>query len=303
MKNLSARHDGFVTPTNENSSHLRHIQVRARNGEVELHAEALLNPSDNATLPPVLLLSPAEAPGSRWPQPLLSGLAKRSAGAVWFDTRDCGRSSWASEPYSLNDLAADAIAVLDELDIETAVVLGQSMGGEVAQRIAVEYSERVQSMVLLSSTPGRASQLAPPEEWLIDKMTERLFEDQPEGDENRALWLAEQQEWFAGPVFGFDRETALASLRAEVASMWRGTNFHGHAVVEAEDIRPRLREVSTRTLVAHGTADPVYPVAHAEALAELVPAARLALIEGLGHELPSGFVATLIDLVIDHASS
>ena len=139
-----------------------------------------------------------------------------------------------------------------------------------------------------------------PEDWLIDKMTERLFNDPPPDGPGRANWLVEQQEWFSGPVFGFDRQAALVAAASEVAQCWRGPNGHGAAVVDAPDIVDYLHHIEVPALVVHGTADPVYPVPHAQALAERLPRSQLVLIEGLGHELPGGFVDQLLDLMDQH---
>ena len=269
------------------------------NAAVTLHAEGLFReaPSTTDSQDPVLLLSEAEAPSSRWPGELLVGIAQRSPGAIWFDTRDCGRSSWATEPYSLSDLVDDAVAVLDSFDVERAHVFGRSMGGQVAQRLAVAHPDRVSALTLLSTTPGQPERFGLPAQWLIDKMSERLFADAPADTEGRAAWITEQQEWFSGPVFGFDREALLAAYREEVDTMWRGPNLHGHAVVEASETIADLGSIRAPTLILHGTADPVHPIEHGRALAELIAGARLNLVEGLGHELPPTFVPELLRLM------
>ena len=285
-----------MTPSGPGLPELRHTKKRVVLGDIALYAEAYL-PVQASKAAPVLLLSAAEEPSIRWSETLRRGLALRTGGTIWFDTRDCGRSSWVDEPYQLDDLAGDAVAVLDAFGVERAHVLGRSMGGEVAQRLGLSHGDRVESLMLLSTTPGHGADLASPAQWLIEKMSERLFADVPVDSDERAEWLVDQQEWFAGPVFGFDREAALEVARQEVDSFWRGPNLHGHAVVEAADLRPQLATLSVPTMIIHGTADPVYPVEHAQALADLIPGARLILIEGLGHLLPEGFVPDLLDLV------
>ena len=272
------------------------------NGDIELHAEALFTDSWSAGSgnAPVILLSAAEAPSSRWPESLRTGLAERAGGVIWFDTRDSGRSSHIDEPYAIEDLMIDVLVVLDAFDVEKAHVLGRSMGGQIAQQLALAMPNRVESLTLLSTTPGRREEFGMPEDWLIDKMSERLFADPPPDDPGRAEWLVEQQEWFSGPVFGFDREAALQAAAAEVADCWRGPNGHGAAVVDAPDIVDYLSRITAPALVVHGTSDPVYPVPHAQALAERLPNAQLVLVEGLGHELPVPFVSQLLQLMDQH---
>jgi len=298
-KNLSVGNDGFVTPpdvdvTPEPSGH-RHLLRRVRNGDVELHAESLLQADSGRA--PVILLSDAEAPSTRWPTELRRGLAAESGGVIWFDTRDCGRSSWLDEPYEMPDLVSDVLAVLQAFDVAEAHVFGRGMGGVIAQHLALVAPAEVRSLTLFSTSPGRREIFGLPEDWLVEKMSERLFADPPVDPVDQVEWIAQQQEWFAGPVFGFDRDRALQAAAQEVATGFRGPNHHGHALVEAADIVDDLNRVRAPTLVVHGTADPVYPVAHGQGLAERVPNAELVLIEGLGHELPRPFIPQLLDLM------
>jgi pimeloyl-ACP methyl ester carboxylesterase len=296
--NLSVRHDGVVTRSLAEIDGFEHSTRKVQSGNVELHAEALLA-VDGLAAEPCVLLSEAEAPGSRWPSELLVGIAERTGGAIWFDTRDTGRSAWLDTPYEMQDLADDVLAIADSFGADQVHLLGRSMGGQIAQYVALERPERVRSMTLVSTTPGRREEFGMPQEWLIDKMTERLFNPAPLDDEGRALWLVEQLEWFSGPVFEFDREAALKSAAVEVADGWRGPNGHGHAVVDALDVVDVLGTIAAPALVVHGTADPVYPIEHGQALAELLGNARLALIEGLGHEVPVAFVPTLLKLMVE----
>lgn len=244
----------------------------------------------------VLLLSEAEAPSTRWPEAFVEGLAALGCAVIRFDTRDIGRSSWLDDPYLINDLVSDARFVLDHFDVGSAHIFGRSMGGIIAQHLAMDSPERVASLSLLSTTPGRRDDLGLPEPWLVDLMTERLFGDRPESLVERVSWVIDQLEWFSGPLFEFDRTSAARAVFAEVSEMWRGQNGHGHAVVEAEDRFDELPQIMAHSMVVHGTADPVYPVAHGQALAEQLEHASLHLIEGLGHELPERFVPQLIDL-------
>lgn len=266
---------------------------------ITLHTEALQVTSGEIETP-VLFLSEAEEPSSRWPIELLSSLATVSGGSIWFDTRDIGRSSWVDEPYDLIDLTADALTVLDAYDIGQAHVVGRGMGGQIAQRLALATPERVRSLTLISSTPGRREEHGDPEPWLVDKMTERLFADPPEQPDEIAEWIVEQLEWFNGPVFPFDRVGTISRVLDEVSQGWRGPNGHGSAVVEAPDVADYLGTLTLPTLVVHGTSDPVYPVAHAQGLSDRIASSQLALIEGMGHELPVAFVPDLVSLMEAH---
>ncbi|MFT7473609.1 MAG: pimeloyl-ACP methyl ester carboxylesterase [Verrucomicrobiales bacterium] len=295
--NLSVSHDGIVTRSFAEFDGFEHSTRQVQSGGIALHAEALL--AVGGVAEPCVLLSEAEAPSSRWPSELLLGVADLTGGAIWFDTRDTGRSAWIDSPYAMQDLADDVVAVIDSFGAERVHVIGRSMGGQVAQHFALSWRERVRSLTLLSTTPGRREEFGMPQQWLIDKMTDRLFDPAPPDAEGRALWIVEQLEWFSGPVFEFDREAALALAVAEVAEGWRGPNGHGHAVVDAPDVVDQVGEICAKALVIHGTADPVYPIEHGQALAELLGNARLTLIEGLGHELPAAFVPSLLELMAE----
>ena len=278
---------------------LRHISKRVGSNGIELHTEALWNDADETS--PVLFLSEAEEPSSRWSGELLTALAERTGGSIWFDTRDIGQSSWVDEPYGIEDLVVDALVVLDDYEVTSAHIVGRGMGGQIAQQLALAMPERVASLTLISTTPGRREEFGMPEEWLIDKMTERLFAGAPDDASQLPEWVVQQLEWFNGPVFPFDREAALDRIMAEVEQGWRGPNGHGTAVVEARDVVDYLTNITIPTLVVHGTSDPVYPVAHAQGLADLLPQAQLVLIEGMGHELPTSFTPQLVELFAEHA--
>lgn len=268
--------------------------VLVANGDVELFVRSLTPEVGEG--PPILLLSEAEAASTRWPSEFLEGLLGLGCEVIIFDTRDVGRSTWVEETFGIDDLVSDALAVLDHLDLTTAHVFGRSMGGIVAQHLALDAPERVASLSLLSTTPGRREDIGLPEQWLIDNMTHRLFGEQPLGTAQRVEWVVDQLEWFAGPLVPFDRVDAARAVWREVAEYWRGPNGHGTAVVEAVDRFDELALITVPAMVVHGTVDPVYPVAHGQALAERLPNATLFLIEGLGHELPPHFVSPLVEL-------
>ena len=281
----------------DSATDLTHRTYAIESGEVTLHVETLQASEPKTDHRSVLLLSEAEAPSSRWPTELLTGLARSVGRCCWFDTRDVGASTWTEEPYTMGDLVDDALAVIEGIGAEPVDVFGRSMGGEIAMRLAISRPELVRSLLLLSTTPGRRDELGLPEDWLIEKMSGRLLEGPPTDHESRARWIVDQLEWFSGPVFEFDRDGALVRAEAEVREQWRGPNGHGAAVMEADDVVDSLRSVSHPTLVIHGTADPVLPVDHARAINTLVEHSRLALIEGLGHELPDAFIGQLLSLI------
>lgn len=163
---------------------LRRDQM-VRSGGVELWAEAA-GPTD----PVVLLLPGADASSRRWPDEELDSLTAAGCGVIRFDPRDTGRSTVVAETdlYTLDDLAADAVAVLDAFDVAKAVVIGHSMGGMVAQVLALEHPERVAGLVLIATTPGPDDDRLPgPTHDVVMALAELRFEPVPYSRGRRRL--------------------------------------------------------------------------------------------------------------------
>lgn len=246
----------------------------------------------------VLLLSAAEAPSTRWPPELIESFTAEIGQVIRFDTRDSGRSSDADHGYTLDDLSADAVGVIDHFGVQTVHVVGRSMGAMVAQVLALEHAKRVLTLSLLSSTAGLSDAHGTPAPWFVERMAERLLCGPPVSHEERIEWIVEQQTWFAGGRYRFDRDDAMGWASAEVDAFWHDDVGHGRAVVESESRYHRLQEIECPAMIVHGTADPVYPVAHGQALAAGIPSSELHLVEQLGHELPDAFAPELADLLI-----
>ena len=266
---------------------------------VELHVEAF-GPVDGES---VLLLSGADAQCTRWTPALVDPLVDAGHRVVRFDTRDCGLSSKLSsdDGYTLDDLATDACRVLDGEGIEAAHLVGRSMGGMVAQVVALEHPERVRSLTLLCSTPGLGDErLPPPDDRLVDQMTERLFAPPPVDHVEKVAWLVELDRLFVGTRYPFDETAATLVADADVTRCWFPETGHGPAVNSSPSRLDRLGDIGVRTLVVHGTVDPVFPVEHGIALAEGIPGADLWLVEGLGHEAPDACLAELLPKVLAH---
>ena len=266
---------------------------------VELYVEAF-GPVDGE---PVLLLSGADAQCTRWTPALVDPLVDAGHRVVRFDTRDCGLSSKLSsdDGYTLDDLATDACRVLDGEGIEAAHLVGRSMGGMVAQVVALEHPERARSLTLLCSTPGLGDErLPPPDDRLVDQMTERLFAPPPVDHIEKVAWLVELDRLFVGTRYPFDETAATLVADADVTRCWFPETGHGPAVNSSPSRLDRLGDIGVRTLVVHGTVDPVFPVEHGIALAEGIPGADLWLVEGLGHEVPDACLAELLPKVLAH---
>jgi pimeloyl-ACP methyl ester carboxylesterase len=222
---------------------------------------------------------------------------------VRFDNRDSGLSTKVASDigYTLDDMAIDALSVMDGLSVDSAHVIGRSMGGMVGQVLALTNPERVRSLALLCSSPGLGDERLPSAaDWLVDRMAERLFAPPPADEAERVAWVVELDRLFAGPGYPFDDEASRSVVELEVERCWYPESGHGSAVGASLSRLDSLGEITVPTLVVHGTADPVFPVEHALALADGIPGARLWLVEGLGHEVPDACLPDLLPRLLEH---
>jgi len=255
-----------------------------------------------------------------WQDDFCRQLMERGFHVVRFDNRDCGRSRHFQElgipdvgaamtaslsgepvpspPYALRDMAADVVGLLDALGIERAHVVGASMGGMIAQTVAIEHPARVRSMTSIMSTTGNRE--VPPA--TPEAMT-ALLTPSPS---DRAEFIDHMVKTFrivGSPGFEFDE----ASFRDRVGRAFdrsydpSGVARQLVAVLADGDRRERLRSVRVPTLVIHGRHDPLVPVEGGVDTADAVPGARLLVIEGMGHDLPRGAWPQIIDAIASFA--
>ncbi|MFI5895420.1 alpha/beta fold hydrolase [Actinoplanes sp. NPDC051513] len=265
-------------------------------GPLRLWTERTGNPDH----PAVLLIMGASAQGFTCPDALVDRLVARGVQVIRYDHRDTGRSSiidFDRHPYGLSDLAADALAILDAYDLPSAHVAGASMGGMIAQWLAVHEPARVRSLTLLSTTPmgydpgplwerAMAGQpadrddLPPPSPRFLQYLADS--EGTPPGVEaDVALFRV-----MNGDVLPFDEPAARAVLercwaRAIDPSAAAHHNRAGRKM-DAVRLTP-LSTITAPTAIVHGDQDPIYPSGHAEALAAAIPGAHLHVVPGMGH--------------------
>ncbi len=235
-----------------------------------------------------------------WDEELCSMLAERGFRVIRFDNRDIGHSTMIDAagmpnridmmrgrrdraPYLLSDMADDAFGLMDHLGIESAHVVGASMGGMIGQTMAIEGPERVRSLVSMMSTTGNR-RLG----WPHLRALPILFADYPRSREGYIRRAARTFEVIGSPGFPRDPQR-LADL---AGGMWdRSHNPAGvlrqmYAVTASGDRTPALRRLRLPATVLHGTADRLVRPAGGRATAAAIPGARLRMFEGMGHDLP-----------------
>jgi pimeloyl-ACP methyl ester carboxylesterase len=196
---------------------------------------------------------------------------------VTFDNRGFGDSDITPGPYTTAQLAGDALALLDTLEIERAHVLGISLGGMIAQELVLAEPARVQKLVLCSTTAGGPTAVPMPGK------TAALMQRQPRLDPHEAMRLFVENALSPEPPEGLvDEIVAYRTANPPDGAGWYAQAQAG----AAHDAMARLGEIRMPTLVLHGTADNVVDAGNASLIADAIPGARLELLDGVGHLLP-----------------
>jgi pimeloyl-ACP methyl ester carboxylesterase len=266
---------------------------RAAANGIELEYDTFGSSED----PAVLLISGLGAQMVTFHPEFCAAIVDRGYFVVRFDNRDVGLSTKVPEGgYSLADMADDAAGLLDALAIDAAHVVGVSMGGMIAQMVAIRHPRRVRSLTSIMSTTG-----APDVGGATPEAMARLTVAPGSTREERVASSIESSRviWGDTPQFPFDEE--LARWRAETtvdrAFYPEGTGRQMLAIRATGDRTAQLRELDVPALVIHGTLDPLVGVSGGERTAALIPGAELLLIEGMGHDLPPVHWPQIIEAV------
>lgn len=265
---------------------------------IDLAYERRGKPTD----PAVLLIMGLGAQLVHWPTGFVDVLVAHSLHVIRFDNRDSGRSTYmtdgpkpdlaaalagdlSSVAYTLSDMAADAVGLLDHLGIERAHVVGASMGAAIAQVMAIEHPDRVRSLTSMMFTTGEAG---------VGEMhpdaSKALFSGPPPETKEEAVAQALQRaKLVRSPAYPTAPETIAetAGLAWERGHDQIAIARQALAVVASGDRSQKLRELSIPVLVVHGTHDVICDASGGKATAAAIPGAELVLIDGMGHDIPS----------------
>jgi pimeloyl-ACP methyl ester carboxylesterase len=282
---------------------------------IEIYYETFGKPEN----PAILLIMGLDAQCVIYSENVINPLVKAGFYVIRFDNRDIGLSTWMndtwhrSRPYSLEDMAKDSVELLNFLQIKQAHLIGVSMGGMIAQHIAIDFPEKVLSLTSIMSSgftlnPAIFSKfshklivrLAP---FLIKRF---YFKNKySEHKVSVGSYIATYR-LLRGKRFEFD-EPHLRQVFTESIEVRKGQNPRARyqqfcAIVASGSRLKKLGQIKAPTLVIHGTADPLVNPKHAEVYAPLIPNSKLLMIEGMGHELPKGALAEVLPEIIKHLS-
>ena len=282
----------------------------AKVGTVEIAYDTFGNPSSR----PMLLIMGLGAQMIRWDEAFCKALAAQGHWVIRFDNRDVGLSTKfdqagipdimslimgkkADVPYKLKDMAADAVGLLDVLGIKSADVVGVSLGGMIAQTMAIHYPKRVRTLTSIMSSTGNPS----------------LPQTRPEAAEvllapaasNRNDYLANElkaAKVLHGPKYPLNEDYVRKYSERSYDRCYHPQGFPRQlgAILASGSRNEALAKVKTPTLVIHGTADPLIPVEGGKDTAKSIPGAKLLIIEGMGHSIPVEVAPQIIRAILEH---
>lgn len=268
---------------------------------------------------PLLLIMGLGGQLVQWPDDFCEALAKGGYYVIRYDNRDVGLSTRLGEagranlmragllmnlrlpikaPYKLDDMAMDAVGILDALSIKSAHVVGISMGGMIGQILAAKHPSRVRSFTALMTTSGHRSLPGP-----SLRVQLRLI-SRPKKLDRESLIQHSMEFWNLIGSPGYRTPTDV--LRAKVERAFdrahypQGLGRQTLAILASGSRMPLLPRIKAPTLVIHGDKDPLVPVAAAYNLARHIPGAQLEIIPDMGHDLPPQLLSRLQDLILKH---
>lgn len=269
--------------------------------------------------PPMLLIMGLSMQMIGWDELFCEELAKRGYWVIRFDNRDVGLSTKFEEagipdlmelmmksqqgeaieaPYTLSDMTADAVGLLDVLNISTAHIVGASMGGMIGQTIAINYPERVKTLTSIMSSTGNPELPEPEPEALSILITIPPSERAENIEQSVEAWRV-----LNGPKFSLDEELIRerAGRAFDRCYYPAGSVRQMSAILASGSRKEDLRNVKAPTLVIHGDADPLVPIEGGKETASSIPGAELLIIEGMGHSIPVEVALRIIEAIAQHA--
>lgn len=287
----------------------------ARSNGIEIAYETFGDPSE----PPLVLIMGLGYQMVFWDKEFCIQLSRQGYQVIRFDNRDVGLSTWldnagvpdivtmkqlmaqrktAQAPYSLSDMADDVAGFLDALNMESAHIVGRSMGGMIGQMMAINHPERLKTLTSIMSSTSDPN-LPPPKQEVLSI----LLEPEPTDIEGFVEHTIRIWHLLNGSVFPIDealvREWARESYKRGLNP--DGAARHFAAIIATGSRKEALKSINVPTLVIHGDSDPFVPVECGKDTAEAIPGARFIIIKDMGHTLPQAVYPQVIDAISHHA--
>ena len=283
---------------------------------LKIEYESLGRPGD----PAIVLIMGLGMQLVAWPDAFCNGLVGRGFRVICFDNRDSGlsgrihlkkrpnlllafASAWLKlpvrSPYSLSDMAADTIGLLDALGVDRAHIVGASMGGMIAQVLAARFPQRVMSLTSIMSSSGNpkvSRARAGAMQALLSKPPN------PRDEDSVIEHLVGVFGVIGSPGYPAEREELRQRIARSVRRAYdpAGTSRQVLAILASGDRRALLAKITAPTLVIHGADDPLVPVAAGRDTAHHIKGAQLKVIDGMGHDLPQALLDTLVESIAAH---
>jgi len=284
------------------------------NRNIELEYDHFGNPTD----PALLLIMGFTAQMVAWDEEFCTQLADRGHFVIRFDNRDCGLSTklhgvpsnsdavimaammeteMPPVPYTLSDMAADAMKVLDHLNIERAHIMGASMGGMIAQTVAIEHPHRVKTLISVMSQPGELTVGQPTQEAM------ELIVTPAPSDRDEYIAFAPKWQLWQSKKYRSDEVSRRNAIRDFDRSNYPEGGPRQMAAIYASGSRAEgLQKLQVPTLVIHGTDDQLITPSGGERTAELIPNSTLLMVEDMGHDLPQPLWPLYVDAISKHTA-
>ena len=282
--------------------------------QIELEYDHFGNPTD----PALLLIMGFTAQMVAWEEEFCQQLADRGHFVIRFDNRDCGLSTklhgvpsnsdavimaammeteMPPVPYTLSDMAADAMQVLDHLNIERAHIMGASMGGMIAQTVAIEHPHRVKTLISVMSQPGELTVGQPTQEAM------ELIVTPAPSDRDEYIAFAPKWQLWQSRKYRSDEVSRRNAIRDFDRSNYPEGGPRQMAAIYASGSRAEgLQKLQIPTLVIHGTEDQLITPSGGERTAELIPNSTLLMVEDMGHDLPQPLWPLYVDAISKHTA-
>jgi pimeloyl-ACP methyl ester carboxylesterase len=284
------------------------------NRQIELEYDHFGNPTD----PALLLIMGFTAQMVAWDEEFCTQLADRGHFVIRFDNRDCGLSTklhgvpsnsdavimaammeteMPPVAYTLSDMAADAMKVLDHLNIERAHIMGASMGGMIAQTVAIEHPHRVKTLISVMSQPGELTVGQPTQEAM------ELIVTPAPTDRDEYIAFAPKWQLWQSKKYRSDEVSRRNAIRDFDRSNYPEGGPRQMAAIYASGSRAEgLQKLQVPTLVIHGTEDQLITPSGGERTAELIPNSTLLMVEDMGHDMPQPLWPFYLDAISKHTA-